>query len=61
MQLVCFFKDMLLFNTESRGTIHSYFEIGLKPAVVSCLTNYIAPRLIVLESSSNPSKIQQVF
>jgi len=23
--------------------MHSYFEIGLKPAVVGCLTNAIAP------------------
>jgi len=26
-----------------------YFEIGLKPAVVSCFTNALAPLLIALE------------
>jgi len=29
-----------------------YFEIGLKPAVASCLTNAIAPPSIALESCS---------
>jgi len=38
-------------NTESRGTIYLYFEIGLKPAVVSCLTNDMAPPPIVLEKN----------
>jgi len=28
---------------ESRGTIYSYFNFSLKPAVVSCLTNALAP------------------
>ena len=37
---------------ESRGTIYSYYEIGLKPAVVGCLTNAIAPLPIALESCS---------
>jgi len=32
--------------------IYSYFEISLKPAVVSCLTNAIAPLPIALESCS---------
>jgi len=32
--------------------IYSYFEIGLKPAVVSCLTYVIAPSLIALKSCS---------
>jgi len=36
-------------------------EIVLKPAVFSCLINAIAPPPIVLESCSNPQKIQQVF
>jgi len=39
-------------NTMSQSMIYSYFEIGLKPAVVSCLTNAIAPPPIVLESCS---------
>jgi len=34
--------------------IYSNFEINLKQAVVSCLTNAIAPLLIVLENCSNP-------
>jgi len=38
----------------------SYLEIGLKPVVASCLTNSIAPTLIVLQSCSNPQMIQQV-
>jgi len=37
-----------------------YFEIGLKPAVVSCLTNATAPLLIVLESYSNPQTDQPI-
>jgi len=41
--------------------IHSYFEIGLKPAVVSCLTNALAPSPIVLESCSRAQADQQVF
>jgi len=39
--------------------IYSYFEIGLKPAVVSCLTNTIAPPLIALESCSGLKRIGQ--
>ena len=35
---------------ESQGTIYSYFEIGLKPAVVICLTIAIALPPIALES-----------
>jgi len=30
--------------------MYSYFEIGLKPAVVSCLTNAQSPPSIALES-----------
>jgi len=37
-------------TVESRGTIYSYFEIGLKPAVVGCLTNATAPPPIAQES-----------
>jgi len=48
-------------HLESRGTIHSYFEIGLKPAVFGCLPNAIAPPPIALDSCSNPQKIRQVF
>jgi len=36
-------------------------EIGLKPAVVCCLTNAIAPLLIALESCSGAQTDQQVF
>jgi len=32
--------------------IYSYFDFGLKPAVVSCLTNALAPLPIALESCS---------
>jgi len=46
---------------ESRGTIYSYFEIGLKPAVVSCLTNAIAPPPIALESCSRAQTMWPVF
>jgi len=42
-------------------TMDSYFEIGLKPAVFDCLTNYVAPLPIALESCSNPQKTRQVF
>jgi len=41
--------------------IYLYFEIGLKPAVVSCLTNAKAPLPIVLESCSNPQTDWPVF
>jgi len=34
--------------------IYSYFETSPKPAVVSCITNAIAPLPIALESCSNP-------
>jgi len=38
-----------------------YFEIGLKSAVVSCLTNVIAPPPIALESCSRAQMDQPVF
>jgi len=41
--------------------IHSYFEIGLKPAVVGCLTNDIAPLPIALESFSRAQTDQPVI
>jgi len=41
--------------------IYSYFEIGLKPAVVSCLTNAIAPLPIVLEICSRAQMDRPVF
>jgi len=34
-----------------RYIIYSYFEISLKPAVVSCLTNALAPPPIALEKA----------
>jgi len=40
----------LVSHFESRRTIYSYQDFGLKPAVFGCLTNAIAPPLIVLES-----------
>jgi len=46
---------------ESRGTIYSYFEIGLKPAVVGCLTNAIAPPPIAQESCSRAQTDRPVF
>jgi len=46
---------------ESRDTIYSYFEIGLKPAVVSCLTNTLAPPPIALESCSRAQTDRTVF
>jgi len=39
---------------DSRCTIHSCFEIGQKPAVVSCLTNIVTPPPITQESCSSP-------
>jgi len=36
-------------------------EIGLKPAVVSCLTNTIAPLPIVLENCSRAQTDRPVF
>jgi len=39
--------------------IYSYFKIGLKPAVVSCLTNALAPPLIALESCSRAQTNRQ--
>jgi len=40
------------YDFQCQGTIYSYFQIGLKPAVVSCLTNTPAPLLIAQESFS---------
>jgi len=40
---------------------YSYFEIGLKPAVVSCFTNAIAPLPIVLESCARAQTDRPVF
>jgi len=50
----------LEFNT-CRGTIYSYFEIGLKPAVGSCLTNALAPPPIALQSCSRAQTNRTVF
>jgi len=47
------------FHFESRGTIYLFFEIGLKPAVVSCLTNAIAPPPIALEAVQGLKRIGQ--
>jgi len=47
-------------HLDSQSTNISYLEIGLKPAVLGCFTNAIAPMLIVLQSCSNPQMIQQV-
>jgi len=42
-------KDTLFFQIGPLvQKIYSYFEIGLKPAVVSCLTNALVPPTIVL-------------
>jgi len=41
--------------------IYLYFEIGLKPAVVSCLTNAIVPPPIALESCSRTQTDRPVF
>ena len=46
---------------ESRGTIYSYFDFGLKPAVVSCLTNAIAPPPIARESCLRAQTDRPVF
>jgi len=48
-------------NFESRGTIYSYFEIGLKPTVVSCLTNAIAHPQIARETCSRAQTNRTVF
>jgi len=42
----------ILKHFESRGTIYSYLNFGLKPAVFHCFTNAIAPPPIALESCS---------
>jgi len=41
--------------------MYSYFDFGLKPAVVNCLTNTLAPPPIVLESCSKAQTNQTVF
>jgi len=41
--------------------IYSYFEITLKPAVVSCLTNATAPLPIAVESCSRAQTDRPVF
>jgi len=51
-----FYKSM-----QCRGTIYSYFDFGLKPAVVSCLTNALAPLLIALERCSRAETDRTVF
>jgi len=48
-------------HLDGRGTICSYLDFSLKPAVFGCFTNVIAPPPITLQSCSNPQKIQQVF
>jgi len=50
-----------IYHLESRGTIYSYFDFSLKPAVVSCLTNALAPPPIALESCSMAQTDQTVF
>ena len=44
---------------DSRRMMYSYFEIGLKPAVVGCLVNAIAPLSIALEGCSRAQTDQQ--
>jgi len=61
MKLHSLFFILFYYYLESRCTIYSYLEIGLKPAIVGCFTNAIAPLPIALESCSNPFKIRQVF
>jgi len=41
--------------------MYSYFEIGLKSAVVSCLTNDLAPPPIAPESCSMAQMDRTVF
>jgi len=41
--------------------IYSYFEINLRPAVVSCLTNAVAPPPIALKSYSRVQTNRPVF
>jgi len=41
--------------------MYSYFETGLKPAVVSCLTDALAPTPIALESCSRAETDRTVF
>jgi len=41
--------------------IYSYFEISQKSAVVSCLSNALAPLLIALESCSTAQTDRTVF
>jgi len=53
--------NAVAYNLDGWSTNITYLEIGLKPAVFSCLTNAIAPLPIVPESCSNPQKIRQVF
>jgi len=46
---------------ESRRTIYSYLDVGLKSAVFGCLTNAIAPPPIALESCSRAQTDRPVF
>jgi len=48
-------------NTLRAGTIYSYFEVGLKLAVVGCPNNAIAPPPIALESCSKTETDWPVF
>jgi len=54
-------SDNAINTLRAEGTIYSYFEIGLKPAVVTCLTNAIAPLSIALESCSRAQTDQPVI
>jgi len=55
-------KDIFTLSTLwEQGYENSYFEIGLKPVVVSCLTNALAPPLIAPESCSTAQTDQPVF
>jgi len=61
MNLISKYQFNFFSHFKSRATIYSYFEIGLKPAVVSCLTNAMPPPPIALESCSNPQTDRPVF
>jgi len=41
--------------------MYSYFDFGLKPAVVGCLTNALAPLPIALESCLRAQMDRTVF
>jgi len=60
-EVMCHWCNAIHLHFQRQGTIYSYIEVGLKLAVIGCLTNAIAPPPIVLESCSVAQADRPVF